>query len=231
MAHSLHNHTNRSDGKLDAVGIVEKAIEGGLEFVGISDHYGTSGTKCIEDFRSYIDELRRVQKEFEDQIPVLAGVEIDASHDRTDVESLDFEGLNSLDYVLFEHAQDELWKGMPVWELMGVRKRIRPPCGLAHNDLGRNFGEIRTDYLAEVLVSNAIFVELNCGRRYSKMGKFYYELAESLVEEFVRKGVKLSLGCDGHRDDAAEVSKAVDFVNGNDMEKSLVTAKDFFGRS
>jgi hypothetical protein len=227
MAHSLHNHTKGSDGRFDARTIVEKAVEGKLDFVGISDHYATTRVRCIDDLKGYIVDMRQLKKEFEDRMLVLAGVELDASHERTDFERLDYNSLNKLDYVLFEHVQDELWKGMPVWQFINVRKKFKVPCGLAHNDLGRNFGETRTDYLAEVFVSDEIFIELNCGRRYSKMGKFYYELSESLVREFASKGVKLSLGCEGHREEVAEVSKAMEFVLFNGLEGDLVTARTF----
>jgi DNA polymerase (family 10) len=229
MTHSLHNHTKGSDGRLDARAMVEKAIEGDLEFVGIADHYGTNRVNSIRDLKDYMSEIKGLKKDFEDKISIFAGVEVDGSQERTDFDSLDYNAMNRLDYVLFEYVQDELWKGMPVWEFINVRKRLRVPCGLAHNDLGRNFGEIRTDYLADVFVSNDIFIELNCGRRYSKMGKFYYELSEALVMQFAMKGVRFSIGCDGHRDDVGEVSKAMDFVRVNEMEKSLVTAKDFLG--
>jgi len=227
MIHSLHNHTKKSDGRFDARRIVERAVEGKLDFVGISDHHATTRLRCIDDLEGYITEIRQLKREFDGRITVLAGVELDASQERTDFEKVDYEALNELDYVLFEHVQDELWKGMPVWQFINIRKKLTVPCGLAHNDLGRNLGEMRTDYLADVLFSNNIFVELNCGRRYSKMGKFYYELSESLVREFASKGVRLSLGCEGHRDDVVEVSKAMDFVLLNDLEGSLVTARMF----
>lgn len=227
MAHSLHNHTKGSDGRLDARAMVEKAIEGNLEFVGIADHYGTDRVRSITDLKWYMTEIKGLKKEYEDKIAVLAGVEIDGSQERTDFGSLDYTTINRLDYVLFEYVQDELWKGMPVWEFINVRKKIKVPCGLAHNDLGRNFGEIRTDYLADVFVSNDIFIELNCGRRYSKMGKFYYELSEALVMQFAMRGVRFSLGCDGHRDDVGDVSKAMDFVDLNQLEKNLVTPETF----
>jgi len=225
--HSLHNHTTWSDGRVDIHEIVRKGVEGGLKVIGISDHYATTRVKSIDNVDQYIGEITGLRKRFRNRIDILAGVELDASFERTDFDALDYEVLNRLDYILFEFVQDELWKGMPVWQLITIRKRFKIPCGIAHNDLGRNFHEVNIEYLADVFQSNKIFIELNCGRRYSKMGKYYYELGEPLILQLGRYGVRFSLGCEGHRDDPADISPAMEFVVRNQLEKNLISMEFF----
>lgn len=228
MVHSLHNHTDRSDGRCDPETLVRKAVETELEFIGIADHYATRRVPSLDDasLSAYISEVRSLQERYRDRITVLVGVEIDASRERTEIDSLDFDILNTLDYVLFEFVQDDLWKGMPFWEFLLLKDRLDVPCGLAHNDLGRNISSLRVDYLSEVLTSNRIFIELNSGRRYSKMGRFYYELSESLVIQFGEKGVRFSLGCDGHGDDVAGIEPAMSFLRDHGLEANCLTLAD-----
>jgi histidinol phosphatase-like PHP family hydrolase len=223
--HSLHNHTTLSDGRAEPDEVVQAAIDGGLEAVGIADHFLTKKTRSVApaELPRYVAAIEALKSRFEGKIRVLAGLEVDASAVRTELDSLAPEMVSGLDYVLFEHVQDDLWDGIPFWEFLAIVKRLKIPCGLAHNDLGRNFVDVRKDYLIEVLVANRVFIELNTGKRYSKMGKQYYELSETLIREFARSRVLFSLGSEGHRDDAADVGKAVEFARRNEMTANLVT--------
>jgi len=224
--HSLHNHTTLSDGRSEPDEVVQAAVDGGLETIGIADHFLTKKTRSIDpaELPRYLATIQELKTRFAGKIAVLGGLEVDASSARTTLDSLTPDLVRGLDYVLFEHVQDDLWDGIPFWEFLSSVKRLGLPCGLAHNDLGRNFVDVRKDYLVEVLVANRVFVELNTGKRYSKMGKQYYELSETLIREFARSRVMFSLGSEGHRDDAADVGKAMEFARRNQMTANLVTS-------
>ena len=156
---NLHNHTTFSDGRYPPRDIIEAGIEYNLTYIAITDHYMTRKVDSIpfDGLVDYIREITTLAEEFQDDINVLCGVEIDACKERTDFLKLQYEDLKELDFVLFEHVQNEIWNGMPLWELLGIRANISCPIGLAHNDIGKNFSRARYDELIGVLESVSAF--------------------------------------------------------------------------
>lgn len=221
---NLHNHTIWSDGTLKPEEIVEEAIKGKLKYIGISDHYETTKTKSIskEDIEKYIKEITELKKKYEGKIHLLVGIEIDFS-ERTDVENISYDTLNKLDYVMYEYVQDDFWNGFPLWELLLLRKNIKKPVGLAHNEVGKNFQDVNLPALMRVLENNNIFIELAPGVRNSKLGKPYYYFAGPFFKELKQYQIPISIGSDTHNSlsEVCNIQDAVDFIENLGLKENL----------
>lgn len=224
---NLHNHTTFSDGIFAPEAIVRKAIRHGLRYIGITDHYLTRKVRSMDSYalEKYIEAIGELKNRYAGDIRVLAGIEIDSSRERTNFDLLRYDLLNSLDYVLFEYVNDDLWEGMHLWELFDVIKKIEVPCGLAHNDISRNFREIDYDALLNVLEDNCIFVELSSSPRNSKFGRPYYRFAVDFFRKLSDTEVMVSIGTDTHTnlEEVAEISDAIAFAEEMDLEENLIT--------
>ena len=227
---NLHNHSTFSDGAFTPEFIVQKAIEHGLSHIGISDHYLTKKTRSMtpDMVESYIVAMDELKDKYRHQIRVLTGVEIDASR-RTDFRGMRYDLLNSMDYVLFEYVNDDLWGGMHLWELFDVFSKIDVPIGLAHNDINKNFKDIDYDALLQVMEDHGIFVELSPSKRNSKFGRPFYRFAVDFFTLLSRYGdsVMVSIGTDTHRreEEIWEIEDAVLFVEEFDLWKNLITLR------
>jgi DNA polymerase (family 10) len=98
---TFHNHTNQSDGHNTLQEMADAAHELGLEYLGISDHSKSSFQAHGLDERQLleqVEQIRELNKGFEDDFQVLCGVECDILKDGR----LDFpdEILAQLDYVV-----------------------------------------------------------------------------------------------------------------------------------
>ncbi|RLF48430.1 MAG: histidinol-phosphatase [Thermoplasmata archaeon] len=223
---NLHNHTTYSDGKFTPEDIVEAAVDFGLSHVAITDHYRTAKVKSIdaEELRYYTAHIRDLGKKYEGKIRVLVGVEIDSCPERTNLYALPYALLNDLDFVLFEYVQDDDNGGMPLWQLLKFIKRIRVPVGLAHNDIAKNFANVRADVFVRLLSVHGIFIELCSSLRNSKFGRQYYHYAERFFD-FARGKVLLSIGSDTHNrlSDVGNIEDAVRFVRKLGLVHDLIT--------
>jgi histidinol phosphatase-like PHP family hydrolase len=224
---NLHNHTTFSDGRFSPSEIIEAAVDYGLTHVAITDHFMTSKVESIkfDGLSDYIKEIKDLAEQFTDQIKVLCGVEIDSSKERTDLAKIPFDDINQLDLVLFEYVQNDIWGGMPLWELMGVRENIKCHVGLAHNDIGKNFSHAKYDELIAVLEANSIFIELCPSLRNSKLNKPYYHFAEGFFSILRESDVKISIGTDTHSTlkNVGNIQDAVDFINRFNLSENLIT--------
>ncbi len=225
---NLHNHTIFSDGTFSPRDIIEAAIRSGLRVVGISDHYWTTRARSLSSssLGDYTDHIRRLALQYRDRVIVLAGVEIDACPERTqDLESLPYEKLNELDFVLFEHVQEEDVGGASLWELFDKRKELEPPVGLAHNDVGRNFADVDPSVLIPVLETNKIFLELCPSPRHARLQKPLYRHSSDFFARLKGTQVGLSIGTDTHNslDEVGDVSDPMDFVRELSLENNLLS--------
>lgn len=90
----LHTHTNFSDGRNSARDNIRSAEAYGLEVLGITDHVHKK-----EDL-TWLDELRKIIKESESAVRVLAGAEVRTKRDGS--LPLDSSTLSKLDIVIGE---------------------------------------------------------------------------------------------------------------------------------
>jgi len=224
---NLHTHTTFSDGRYPPREIIEAGVEFGLTHIAITDHYMTSKVDSIpfDKLLSYIQEIKALAEEFQDQIKVLCGVEFDACNKRTDFSKIRYEDLNSLDLVLFEYVQNDIWNGMPLWELLRIRENIKCPVGLAHNDIGKNFSHTKYDELIAVLEANKIFIELCPSLRNSKLNTPYYHFAEGFFASLRGTEVLISIGTDTHSNikSVGNISDAMEFIESYGLGDNLIT--------
>ncbi|MCK4527368.1 DNA polymerase/3'-5' exonuclease PolX [candidate division WOR-3 bacterium] len=97
---NLHTHSNYSDGGNSIRELVEKALDFGYEYIGISDHSKTASYASglsVDELKRQCDEIDSLNKEF-DNIVILKGIESDILPDG----SLDYdeEVLKTLDFVI-----------------------------------------------------------------------------------------------------------------------------------
>jgi DNA polymerase (family 10) len=224
---NLHNHTTYSDGRYSPREIIEAGIEFGLTHIAITDHYMTKKVSSLpfDGLPDYIQEITNLKEVFHDRITVLCGVEIDSSRERTDFAKMQMEDLNELDLVLFEYVQNDIWDGMPFWELLKIRQKISCPVGLAHNDIGKNFSHTGYGELIGVLETNNIFIELCPSLRNSKLNKPYYHFAEGFFSGLVGREVLISIGTDTHTvlRNVGNLQDAVDFIEQFGLADNLIT--------
>ncbi len=76
---SIHNHTTFCDGKSTPEEMLQEAIRRGLTTIGFSAHSYTpcDPSYCLRDTDGYFAEIERLKGKYQDQITVLAGLEVD----------------------------------------------------------------------------------------------------------------------------------------------------------
>lgn len=218
---NFHIHSTWSDGLYTPEIIVREAIKKKMEKIGFADHYQTTKVSSISKkyLKMYLEDIKALRKKY-GEIEIYAGIEVDFSP-RTNIDELpDFE---DFDFVLFEYVQDSLWDGYPLWMLLDLRKRIKPPVILAHNDLSRNFGATDIEAFLRVLEADNIGIELNTNLNYTKLGEFYYRLATPIFERVKEYNIPISIGSDMHENLELldEVEDAHSFIQEMHLEKNL----------
>ncbi len=196
---NFHIHSTWSDGIYTPEIIVREAINKKMEKIAITDHYETKKVSSVPKkyLNMYVEDLKALRKKYGDEIDIYIGIEVDFSP-RTNIDALpDFE---DFDLVLFEYVQDSLWEGYPLWMLLDLRKDIDSAVILAHNDLSKNFGDTDVDALLRVLESDKIGIELNTSLNYTKLGTYYYRLAEDIFRVIKNYKIPVSVGSDMHGD-------------------------------
>ncbi|MGC8692742.1 MAG: PHP domain-containing protein [Thermoplasmata archaeon] len=224
MMINLHNHSLWSDGSYSIAEIVDYGIRNKLKYLGISDHYLTSKVNSINNgsLQKYIAEINKLKESNRADISLYAGVEIDFTP-RTDFKNLDFELLSQLDYVLFEHVQNESEGGLPLWQLPELVDKIGVFTGLAHNNLIKNFPKAEMQTILSMLESKNVFIELNTSTNYMKYGRYYFDLSAEWFENIRNYRIPISIGCDMHENlqDMLNFNIALDFINSNGLDRNM----------
>lgn len=220
MIQDLHSHTYYSFCGEDAPEeIVEAAIAGGIEVLGISDHnYGIINARkdiykyADEDLSHtagrtlarYLDHIRLIRDRYADRIRILCGIEVATTTSNRRLILPDDADISAFDYCLVENldAPTSILGG----DLLGFAERAGCPVGVAHTDLLgflERRGEDAYTYFRQ-MAERGIFWEMNVS--YDSIHKWYehpymlrfFEDAEqqALVRE---SGLRLSVGFDGHR--------------------------------
>lgn len=226
---NLHNHTQYSDGWHTPEEVVQRAWQGGLRQVAITDHLMTDKVPkplTLDGFERYHRNLLALKEMYAGRMQVLAGVEIDSNPERCDLEGLPFDLINRLDLVLFEYVNDDWNGGSRIFELDRLLSKLVVPCGLCHTDLEKVFGGISPSDLANLLQSYNLFVEANTAVLYQRDGRQFYEHAERHFRAFKGK-VKVSVGTDAHRTltEVSNVDRGYDFLKRTELLDDLLVRK------
>ena len=219
MIHDIHCHTYYSFCGHDAPeAVVEAAIKGGIETLGICDHnYGIAVQRSVtvypdterraKDYQrslvAYLDHMRLIANRYNDQIRVLCGIEV-ATLNRPNWDLPDGVDLSGFDYCLIESIDTE---DTLAGDLFTFAKRCNTKiAGVAHTDLFAYLMRTEQDpmtFFSKMAESN-IFWEMNVNfdsthhyRQHQYVLDFFNTPEQ---QEIIRKsGVKLSIGFDGHK--------------------------------
>lgn len=80
---NFHMHSTGSDGRLSPEEVVKEAINGGIHYMCFTDHYRrpkslkTGWNTLGFHSKEYVEEIRRLQKEYKDKIDISYGAEVD----------------------------------------------------------------------------------------------------------------------------------------------------------
>lgn len=163
----IHNHTIWSDGVHTIEEIIENAIGNRVDVIGISDHFNT--IKCnsisISMLSQYIKSVWRMKEKYKDKIKVLAGVEICMNKEWSELESLPYETLNKLDYVLFEYI-DWFSDSVTLKEIGYYANKIVCRKGLAHTNIFSLIQKYGISNVIKLIKENELFWELNVKEGY-----------------------------------------------------------------
>lgn len=222
MIQDLHSHTYYSFcGKDTPEQVVETAIAGGVELLGISDHnYGIgfgrtellySRQKENNDYGRmlvhYFDHINLVKEKYADKIRVLRGIELATvrNEEYPKIALPPEADVSFFDYCLIEHldSPDSITEGDP----FAFAKRCGcPMVGVAHTDLFAHIARLNLDPLDyfKRMADENIFWEMNVSydsihnyREHAYMLRFFDDPAQQELVQ--RSGVRVSVGFDGHR--------------------------------
>ncbi len=240
MIQDIHSRTYYSFcGKDRPEDLVEKAIAGGIDLLGICDHnygigYGRTGPFCAAEgsaptdyertLRRYFDHIDLLRRHYADRITILRGIEVctlaDASHLRyTLPEGAD---ISYFDYCLIENLDSPI--SCTGGDIFAYAQRCGAPVvGIAHTDLFAHIahlGEQPEAYLRR-MAEAGIFWELNVNydsthhyREHAYVADFFAD--EAKIEAVRRSGVRIGIGFDGHKiedylpDRVAEYNRRLD---------------------
>ena len=219
MIQDLHSHTYYSFcGHDNPEIVIEAAISGGIELLGISDHnYGIAQQRSVTQYsdidrrakdyqrslKAYMDHIRSVSKSYQSKIRVLCGIEV-ATLNCNNWDLPDAVDLSGFDFCLIESIDSE---DTIADDLFSFAKRCGTALtGVAHTDLFSYLARTKQDPLDYFtkMAENHIFWELNVNydsihhyRRHQYVLDFFHsEYQQNIIRD---SGIKLSIGFDGHR--------------------------------
>lgn len=222
MIQDLHSHTYYSFcGKDSPETVVEAAIAGGIEMLGICDHnYGIgfgrkdaykAPTDVVPNqypdlvLRRYYDHISLVKEKYADRIRVLCGIEITAQLERPKVALPADADVSFFDYCMIENP--DLENSLIQKDLFRFAERCGcPHVGVAHTDMFafiKDVGEDPYRYFKR-MAEQGIFWEMNVSydsihkyREHAYVSEFFQNKEQQAI---VREaGVRVSIGFDGHR--------------------------------
>ena len=227
---NLHIHSKFSDGRNTISQIVSAALDKGLDYICITDHFTNSwkadiipNLNSLAKIEMYLDEIDQFQKyllEEERQMALFKGIEIDLSSTEkfivnnilpTRFDILLFEYLESIEGIFFIKKIINYWKGKT------KNSTDFPLIGLAHFDpsfFAINGMNILIDFLTE----NRIFFEFN-----TSYPQFYSRKYRSFFDQLKERNVLISIGCDSHHiSTLRDIEEAYDRIKFYDLESNLI---------
>ncbi|MHA1240795.1 MAG: PHP domain-containing protein [Promethearchaeota archaeon] len=227
---NLHIHSKYSDGRNTIPQIVSAALDKGLDYICITDHFTNSwkadiipNLNSLAKIEMYLDEIDQFQKyllEEERQMALFKGIEIDLSSTEkfivnnilpTRFDILLFEYLESIEGIFFIKKIINYWKGKT------KNSKDFPLIGLAHFDpsfFAINGMTILIDFLTE----NSIFFEFN-----TSYPQFYSQKYRSFFDMLKERNVLVSIGCDSHHiSTLKDIEEAYDRIKFYELESNLI---------
>ncbi|HET9377020.1 MAG TPA: DNA polymerase/3'-5' exonuclease PolX [Chthoniobacterales bacterium] len=193
---TFHSHTYASDGRNSLEEMADAARELGLQYLGIADHskssfqaHGLEEKQLMEQ----VSRIRELNKSFDDDFKVFAGVECDILRDGT----LDFadEVLSQLDFVVASVHSVMSLSEREMTDRMIRAMENRFVTMLGHPTgrllLSRDASEVDLPAIIEAAARTKTIIELNANPRRLDMDWRFWRLAKS-------KGVLCSINPDAH---------------------------------
>ena len=219
MIQDLHAHTYYSFCSQDKPEkVIETAIAGGIQQLGICDHNYGVGCGRVEfcwdkgpaldgnygkTLVRYYDHINLLKEKYRNKIKILAGIEICTLLGKDSYPLPHTADVSFFDFCLIENLSnpDSLTKG----DIFAYAKRCGCPTGIAHTDLFahiKNLGENPHRYFKR-MAEQGIFWEMNVNydslhgfKNHDYVTEFFKNKEQ---QDIVRKsGVRLSVGFDGH---------------------------------
>ena len=228
---NLHTHSVFSDGKHTLEENVLSAIEKGMCSLGFSDH---SHTDCdlsycmkTEQYDAYLQEIARLKKAYAHQIPLYAGLELDAysqcDRERFDylIASVHYLVLDGVCHPIDHSAQQQLdcmaqgfdgnvlAMAKAYYDLLTAHVEKTKPTFVGHFDVITKFSlmpveDLKYQQIAgealERVLRTCPYVEMNTGAISRGVRKTPYPSPE-LLEILRDKGGEVVLGSDSHHRD------------------------------
>jgi histidinol phosphatase-like PHP family hydrolase len=227
---NLHIHSTYSDGRNSISQIVTSALEKGLDYICITDHFTNSwkadvipNLNSLDKIEMYLEEIGQFQKyllEEERQMALFKGIEIDLSSTEkfitnnispTKFDLLLFEYLESIEGISF------IKKIINSWKRKTKNSKNFPLIGLAHFD--PSFFVINgMSILIDFLTENQIFFEFN-----TSYPQFYSRKYSSFFDQLKQRNILVSIGCDSHHiSTLKDIEEAYDRINLYELENNLI---------
>ncbi len=222
MIQDLHSHTYYSFcGGDRPENVVEGAIAGGIELLGICDHNHGIGNARYDVFSyegdlghdyyrtlvRYFDHINLIKEKYADRINILRGIEV-CTHTHLKRTALPSDAdISFFDYCLIEALDTERDFTVTRGDLFSYAERCGcGAVGVAHTDMFKfieSIGEKPYDYFKR-MAEQGIFWEMNISydsihqyREHAYMLKFFEDKEQQAIVR--ESGVRLSVGFDGHR--------------------------------
>lgn len=220
MIQDLHSHTYYSFCSQDRPEtVVETAIAGGIQMLGICDHnYGVGcartdfcwdkGTRLDADYGKtlvrYYDHIKNIRDKYAKKIKILCGIEICTLTNTKDSYALPMGAdVSFFDYALIENLDDP--SSITNGDIFDFAKRCGCPVGIAHTDMFAFIakkGEDPYRYFRK-MAEAGIFWEINVNydslhsfKTHDYVTEFFKNKTQ---QDIIKKtGVKLAVGFDGH---------------------------------
>ena len=214
---NLHNHTVMSHGGYSARNIADEAVKGGLNFVGVADHYKKKKHVHPGNLEEYLSVLSQIKEEYREKISFLASIEIPCSICGEEEFALFKRQRKAFDYILF----DKITSLEDLQPIIEFKRQTGLLVGLAHVPL------VHMDLKAflRTCAENQFFIELNSNRSYGVEGQRNYEGLPELPKILKDLGIKVSIGSDTHSALAKvnDIEKEVAYIKAQGLEELAVT--------
>ncbi len=196
---NLHMHSTYSDGKLSMMDMAKAAIKRGLKVIAFTDHsvsLGVAGGLSIERHKAQAAEIKKIQKQFGDEILILHGSEVEIKADG----SLDYpdEFLASLDLVVASlHSSLRQPREKITERLLKVVRN--PHVDIIGHPTGREFpdregADLDMEVIFQAAAKSGVAMEINAHPSRLDLDDAYARRAKDL-------GIPITINTDAHSEE------------------------------